>query len=184
MEFRKRVPESPWKLLIHTAAREPEANFQIVTSLWEHVSSLKRQLNVPTARILLWVSDDQDFDPRHLLDRADAIITSGLMDRFEPLLAAGLMRGKPVVCPASRLPLHSAGGEAVHPYATKPTILGRFDVGVHETNPAQVWHVPEPLAIAGALAELAADFEQRDWIARPTRPGEARRPGHRKTVAR
>ncbi len=184
MEFRKRVPESPWRLLIHTAAREPEASFQIVTSLWEHVGSLKRQLDVPTASAFLWVSQDHEFDPRHFLDRADAILTSGLMDRFEPLLATALMRGKPIVCPASRLPLHSADGEAVHPYITKPTILGRFDGLVHETNPAQVWHVPEPLAIAGAIAELTANFTKGDWIPWPAKRGEAPRPGHRKTVAR
>jgi hypothetical protein len=160
MEFRRRAPNDSWSLLIHTAPGPKTPRFDLVIPLWEHVQALKRQLGIQQARVFLWNSEPECFEPTRWLERADALVVSALGVGFDLALTTALSMSKPVICPRHAADEAVAHEEAVYGYETRQAILSFMREPRRPFDPVSAWQVPAPHGVAEAFSRLAADWKR------------------------
>jgi hypothetical protein len=173
LEFRQAAPADGWSLLIHTAPDYTRnTGVALITELWEHVQTLKRQFGIHQARVFLQVSDAARYEEAQCMPLADALLVTHLDAKSSALLHHAVPGSRPVVCPDVVAEQYSTMG-GFYGYATRQTVLKRSDS--NKNDAAGAYQVPEPFAIANAIRRLVNDWaDGAAYKPQLTRGGENR----------
>jgi len=162
MEFKRRPLAEPWSLILKSTPIDPQTpQFTFVSRFWEHVQALKSQLGVSRAKVYLWTGDLSEAAFQCLLAGTHGQIAASLGEGFCGPAALALALGKSLVAPRHTALTDYLAEDYPYRFATRPACV-RFvgdPLGVYD--PASLWHVPAPFAVADALTRLAADSPGR-----------------------
>jgi hypothetical protein len=157
MEYRRTATMDDCSLWIHTAADQSgRALFDVVAPLWEHVQSLKSQLNVTFARTFVLADYGSRFDESKYAPLADAVLAIPPVSDCGRLIQAAEQCEIPIVCPSQY-----AGKRLKFGYETEPAVLKSQSTADQLNDLTRVYEVPKPFAIANAIRRLAIDWRAR-----------------------
>ncbi len=156
LEFKKRQ-RTDHLLIIKSSPLDPHIpRFEFVVRFWQQVQALKRRLKQAEAGILLWTGDLAEPDYQRLVGSTAGHVVTSLGEGFCGPAALALALRKPLVAPRHTAFLDYLPEDYPYAYATGPAPVRFVRDPLRVYDPASLWNVPAPFAIAQALARMTS----------------------------